>query len=140
MLRGVALRDELFRLAEKRGLAVRREGLARGVTGGLARVHGVPTVFVDDRGSVDAQIEVLASVLRRFEWDDVFVHPALRKLVGASAIDADDAIAHEDTSGAESAPAPAPEAPKARGAKATKPADADAKPRQRRVRFAPRGK
>lgn len=139
MLRGVALRDELFRLAEKRGLAVRREGLARGVTGGLARVHGVPTVFVDDRGSVDAQIEVLASVLRRFEWDDVFVHPALRKLVGASAIDGDDAITRDEPDATEPV-AQQPEAAKPRVAKGAKPADPDAKPRPRRVRFAPRGK
>ena len=132
MLRGAALRDELLRLAEKRGLAVRREGLARGVAGGLCRVRGVPTVFVDDRGAVDAQIEVLASVLRRFSWDDVFVHPALRKLVGAlNEFDGDDAAAPDEQGAAPDASSAPPEAP-AKSPRVAK------EPRPRRVRFAPR--
>lgn len=141
MLRGAALRDELVRLAEKRGLSVRLESLARGVTGGLCRVHGVATVFVDQRSSVDAQIEVLAGVLRRFDWSDVFVHPSLRKMLGAGALDDGDVPegehAVEALAGTHGAEASASEAaPTSRARK--KPPSPDAKPRPRRAPFAPR--
>jgi hypothetical protein len=44
-------------------------------------VKGVPTVFVDERASVEAQIEILAGVLRRYEWRDVELAPAVRAAI-----------------------------------------------------------
>jgi hypothetical protein len=82
------LLDELIDLAKRRGLNVRKEAMTRGLSaGGLCVLKGVPTVFVDDRASVDVQIEVLAGVLRRFDWSDVFLAPAVRALLGAEAED-----------------------------------------------------
>jgi hypothetical protein len=83
-MRSAAVLDELVGLARRRGLAVRREALSRGVSGGLCVLKGVATVFVDDRASLDAQIELLAGVLRRYDWSDVFVPPAIRTLLGAT--------------------------------------------------------
>lgn len=77
--------EELMNLAKRRGLAVRKEAMSRGAgSGGFCVLKGVPTVFVDERASVDAQIEVLASVLRRFDWSEVFLAPAVRALLGQS--------------------------------------------------------
>lgn len=83
-MRGTALLEELLNVARRRGLTVRREAMTRGVSGGgLAVVKGVPTLFVDDRASVDAQIEIVATALRRFDWSEVFLAPAVRALLGA---------------------------------------------------------
>ena len=88
-MRGSALLEELVQLAVKQGLTVRRESMTRGAgSGGYCVLKGVPTVFIDDRAAVDAQIEVLAGVLRRMDWSSVFVHPALRALLGISADEA----------------------------------------------------
>jgi hypothetical protein len=84
-MRGTALLDQLVELAQKQGLAIRREPMSRGAgTGGLCVLKGAPTVFVDERASVDTQIEVLSGVLRRFDWSGVFVPPSVRKLLGAT--------------------------------------------------------
>ena len=51
---------------------MRKETLSRGVgTGGLCRVKGVPTIFLDEKANADTQVEVLAGVLRRFDWSGV---------------------------------------------------------------------
>ncbi len=68
-MRGRALYDALVSLAATRNIAVRREAMSRGTSaGGLCVLKGVPTVFVDERANVDAQIEVLSAALRRFSW------------------------------------------------------------------------
>lgn len=88
-MRGSALLEEMIQLAAKQGLTVRRESMTRGSgTGGYCVLKGVPTVFVNDRASIDAQIEVLGSVLRRMDWSNVFVHPALRPMLGIQDSDA----------------------------------------------------
>ena len=74
--------EELVRLAELRGLTVRRETLSKGTsTGGVCVLRGVPTLFVDQRASLDVQAEVLSAVLRRFTWDDVDLAPAIRSIL-----------------------------------------------------------
>jgi hypothetical protein len=61
----------MIEVARSKGLTIRREALKGALSqGGLCMLKGVPTVFVDDRAQIDAQIEVLAAVLRRFEWSD----------------------------------------------------------------------
>lgn len=70
-MRGKALFDALVEAAKVRGLTV-RESMTRGTSaGGFCVVKGVPTVFIDERASVDAQVEILAGVLRRYDWTDV---------------------------------------------------------------------
>jgi hypothetical protein len=70
-MKGRALLDAMIEVAKNKGLAVRREALKGALSqGGLCVLKGVPTVFVDDRAQVDAQIEVLAAVLRRYDWSD----------------------------------------------------------------------
>lgn len=81
-MRGKAMLDELLETAKRRDLAVRREAMSRGTSaGGYCVLKGVPTVFIDERAAVDAQIEILASVLRRYDWSDVFLPPAVRTLL-----------------------------------------------------------
>ena len=81
-MRGKALLDELIEAGKRRGVTVRRETMSRGTSaGGFCVLKSVPTVFVDERASVEAQIEVLASALRRFDWSDVFLPPAVRALL-----------------------------------------------------------
>lgn len=81
-MRGKALLDALIDVAKTRGLTVRRESMTRGTSGGgFCVVKGVATVFVDERGSVEGQIEVLASVLRRYDWNDVELPAAVRAVV-----------------------------------------------------------
>jgi len=58
--------------------------MSRGVgAGGFAVLRGTPTVFVDERASVDAQIEVLSTVLRRLDWSSTYVSPAVRAMLGS---------------------------------------------------------
>jgi hypothetical protein len=69
-------------LAKTRGLAVRREPMSRGTSsGGYCVLKGVPTLFVDERAAVDAQIEVVAGVLRRHDWSEVDLDPAVRAVL-----------------------------------------------------------
>jgi hypothetical protein len=76
------LLDALLEVAKARELTVRRESMTRGTSaGGFCVVKGVPTVFVDERASVEAQIEILAGVLRRYEWRDVELAPAVRAAI-----------------------------------------------------------
>ncbi len=81
-MRGKALFEALVEAAKARGLTVRRESMTRGTSaGGFCVVKGVPTVFVDERASIEAQIEILAGVLRRYDWADVELPPAVRAAV-----------------------------------------------------------
>jgi hypothetical protein len=76
------LLEALMELAKARGLAVRREAMSRGTSsGGYCVLKGVATVFVDERANVDAQIEVLAAVLRRHDWAEVELDPAVRAVL-----------------------------------------------------------
>jgi hypothetical protein len=69
-------------LAKTRGLSVRREPMSRGTSsGGYCVLKGVPTLFVDERAAVDAQIEVVAGVLRRQDWSEVDLDPAVRAVL-----------------------------------------------------------
>lgn len=81
-MRGKVLVEALVSLAQSRGLTVRKEAMSRGTSaGGFCVVKGVPTVLVDERGSVDAQIEVLAGVLRRMSWELEGLDPAVRAVL-----------------------------------------------------------
>jgi hypothetical protein len=80
-MKGRPLLDAMIEVAKSKGLAIRREALKGALSqGGLCVLKGVPTLFVDDRAQIDAQIEVLAGVLRRYEWSDeerAAINPAI---------------------------------------------------------------
>ena len=81
-MRGKALFDALVEAAKVRGLTVRRESMTRGTSaGGFCVGKGVPTVFIDERASVDAQVEILAGVLRRYDWADVELPAPVRAAI-----------------------------------------------------------
>jgi hypothetical protein len=81
-MRGKVLVEALVSLAQSRGMTVRKEAMSRGTSaGGFCVVKGVPTVLVDERGSVDAQVEVLAGVLRRLTWDLDALDPHVRAVL-----------------------------------------------------------
>lgn len=81
-MRGRTLLEALMELAKTRGLSVRREPMSRGTSsGGYCVLKGVPTLFVDERAAVDAQIEVVAGVLRRHDWSEVDLDPAVRAVL-----------------------------------------------------------
>lgn len=81
-MRGKVLVEALVSLAQSRGMTVRKEPMSRGTSaGGFCVVKGVPTVLVDERGSVDAQIEVLAGVLRRMTWEMESLDPSVRAVL-----------------------------------------------------------
>ncbi len=81
-MRGKALFEALIEAAKLKGLTVRRESMTRGTSaGGFCVVKGVPTVFVDERAAVDAQVEILAGVLRRYDWSDVELPGPVRSAI-----------------------------------------------------------
>lgn len=82
-MRGRTLLEALLELAKTKGLTVRREAMSRGTSsGGYCVLKGVRTIFVDERAAVEAQIEVLARVLRREDWSAVELDPAVRAVLG----------------------------------------------------------
>ncbi len=88
-MRGKVLVEALVSLARARGLEVRREPMSRGTSaGGYCVLKGKPTLLVDERGSVEAQIEVLAGVLRRMPWDLPSLDPAVRAVLERPATNA----------------------------------------------------
>lgn len=81
-MRGKVLVEALVSLAHSRGITVRKEAMSRGTSaGGYCVLKGAPTVLVDERGSVDAQIEVLAGVLRRMTWELDGLDPSVRSVL-----------------------------------------------------------
>jgi hypothetical protein len=81
-VRGKTLLDALLETARTRGLTVRRESMSRGTSaGGFCVVKGVATVFVDERASVEAQIEILAGVLRRYDWSGAELADGVRDAI-----------------------------------------------------------
>lgn len=69
-------------LSRARGITVRREPMSRGTSsGGLCVLKGVPTLFVDERAAIDAQIEVVAAALRKHDWSELDLDPAVRAVL-----------------------------------------------------------
>ncbi len=71
IVKGKQLLEAIIELAKSKGVVVRKETLKTGHSqGGLCLFKGVPTVFVDERAVVEAQIEMLGAILRRYEWSE----------------------------------------------------------------------
>ena len=78
------LLDELLKLAERLDVEVRREYLGdveEPAQSGLVRLKGAPILFLDTRLTPREAVEVLARVLAPFPLDDVYVKPAVRRLL-----------------------------------------------------------
>ncbi|MBL8601750.1 MAG: hypothetical protein JNK72_07490 [Myxococcales bacterium] len=82
-MRGKALLEALIELSKTNGIAVRREAMTRGTSaGGMCVLKGVKTVFVDERANVDAQIEILARVLRHEDLGELdALDPAMKTVL-----------------------------------------------------------
>lgn len=77
-------RSGLIELAEKLGIEVRREVLGDEeavVKSGLAYVDGKPILFLDKRISSRETVAVLIRELKGFPMEDVYIRPALRRLL-----------------------------------------------------------
>jgi hypothetical protein len=75
---------DLLVLAERLDVRVRREALGdeeTEVNSGLATVEGRPVLFLDSRIDSREAVEVLLRELRVFHLDDVYLRPALRRLL-----------------------------------------------------------
>lgn len=78
------LLDQLEALAQRLGVAVRYETLSGEETagaGGLCRVKGKPVVIIHARAPISVKIRILAESLKRFPLDELYIKPALRKLL-----------------------------------------------------------
>jgi len=83
--RDEALCDELKEVAERLGLRVREETLLREVgwhvRSGACRVRGEELVFLDRNASPEERLQVLADRIAERGVDDVYLSPALRRLL-----------------------------------------------------------
>ena len=80
------LLDELLKLAERLEIEVRREYLGdieAPAHSGLVHLRGKPILFLDIRLAPREAVETAASVLADFPLDDVYVKPAVRRLLEA---------------------------------------------------------
>ena len=83
--RDEALLDELKQLAERLGVKVREEVLLREVgyrvRSGSCRVRETRVILLDRALPTQAQIDILVDELSGQPLDEVFVSPALRRLL-----------------------------------------------------------
>jgi hypothetical protein len=76
--------EALENAAASVGVEVRYDKLATGdvkATSGLCKIRGVDTVIVDRRLPTKERIAALTRELAGFRFDDVFLPPAVRKLL-----------------------------------------------------------
>ncbi len=77
---GPALLAALEALSEKLGVVVRYEPFDAKIArrGGFCRVSGRPMIVLDPGLPILDKVGILASALRGFDLDDVYIAPALR--------------------------------------------------------------
>jgi len=76
--------QDLKDLAEKLGVTVSEENFRRTAVkakSGLCRVKGKDIFIIDKQKPIQDKIELLASCLSKMPHEDVFVFPAVRKLL-----------------------------------------------------------
>jgi len=71
---------ELERLARLLGIEVRYERMGV-LAGGLCRIEDTLFIFINISLSQKSRIDLLASELRNFHWDDHFVVPEVRRII-----------------------------------------------------------
>ncbi len=81
--------EQLERLGSTMGISVRYEKLGRDddtapIRSGLCRLKENRILIVDSRLSPAMRCQALAGELKRFDWSQVFVPPAVRRLLEES--------------------------------------------------------
>ncbi len=74
---------ELVHLADQMDVQIRREALGDDeapAESGLAHLDGRPIIFLDRRLEAVEAVGVLVRELAKFEMDDIYIKPAIRKL------------------------------------------------------------
>ncbi|MDD5713028.1 MAG: hypothetical protein PHY31_09785 [Smithellaceae bacterium] len=75
---------ELEELARRLEIQIRYERLAESdavKTGGLCRIRGQLVLIVNSRIPMHAKVQVLSEFIGRFDLNDLYLKPALRKLL-----------------------------------------------------------
>lgn len=84
----LGLVDELAEAAKRLGLEVRREKLLREVgyraRGGACRLRQKDLIIIDREQPAAEQIEVLAEAMRGRNLEEVYLSPAVRRIVQAA--------------------------------------------------------
>jgi len=76
--------DQLEEVAKDLNVEVRYETMrkeSRFNPGGMCRVHGAPVIIINRKASPEDRLNVLASAIRRFDLDGVFLRPGLREFL-----------------------------------------------------------
>jgi hypothetical protein len=81
-----ALIDLLEELAEGFGVQIRHEAIKQDedavyVAGGLCLLRGEYVLIVDSNAGLRDRINMLATALKHFDLDQVYIRPALRELL-----------------------------------------------------------
>jgi hypothetical protein len=78
------LLNQLKELAEKLGIEVCNENVSleeSSGTGGLCRIKGKYILFIHSHASIHEKIQVMVQSLRKFDLEDIYIKPAIRKLL-----------------------------------------------------------
>jgi hypothetical protein len=76
--------NQLKELAENLGIEVCNENISleeSSGTGGLCRIKGKYTLFIHSHVSMNKRIQVMIQSLRKFDLENIYVKPAIRKLL-----------------------------------------------------------
>ena len=80
--------EHLEGVAKDLGIDVRYETMrkeSRFNPGGLCRLRGEPVIIVNRKASLGDQVGVLASAIRRFDLEGIFLRPGLREFLEQAA-------------------------------------------------------
>ncbi len=78
--------SHLEELAGKLGIQVRYEKTVDELTGrgGLCRVEGRYVLMIRSKAPAEEKIRIMTRALKRFDFADIYVRPAIRKLIEGS--------------------------------------------------------
>jgi hypothetical protein len=75
--------SQLEGLADKLGIPIRYENIVDDLTGmgGLCRIEGNYVLIIHSKATVKEKIQIMIEALRRFDLGDIYLKPALRKML-----------------------------------------------------------
>ena len=78
--------DQLEELAERLGVRIRYEAIKQdedsiNVVGGLCLLRGEYVVIINSKATMQDRIKTLATALKHFELDQIYLRPVLRELL-----------------------------------------------------------
>jgi hypothetical protein len=81
-----AIIDQLEELAESFGVQIRYEPIKQDedlvkIVGGLCLLRGEYVLIIDSKAAMGDEIRTFAEALRHFDLDQIYIKPALRKLL-----------------------------------------------------------